>query len=331
MPRVMSGIQPSGDMTIGNYLGAIQPFVSFQEQHDCVFMIADLHAMTVAPSPELLRERIVSAYTMVIACGIDPDKTVLFVQSHVPAHTQLSWVLMTMTGMGELERMTQFKDKGQDKPSVGVGLFAYPVLQAADILLYQADFVPVGDDQRQHLELTRDVAGRFNQRYGDTFVLPEPYFAREATRTMSLVDGRKKMSKSDPQSGAYISLFDPPEVIRRKIMRATTDSGNGIFVDWTNKPEISNLLQLYAACAGQSIATLMDRYEGVGYGVFKRDLAEVVVQCVQPIQQRYADVVASGAVSEWMQTGAERANRIATTTWEQVRSRIGCVSVPQPK
>jgi tryptophanyl-tRNA synthetase len=325
MARVFSGIQPSGMMTIGNYLGALRPFVQHDAAHECVFMIADLHAMTIPQHPDVVRARTIDAYAMALACGIDPSRTIVFVQSHVLEHAFLSWILTTMTSIGELERMTQFKDKGQGQVSVGTGLFVYPVLQAADILLYDTDFVPVGDDQRQHIELTRDIAKRCNQRYGDMFVVPHGQYVDRGTRIMSLLDGRRKMSKSDVSEGAYIALLDAPDVIRRKIGRATTDSGKDIVVDWDHKPEVSNLIELFAACTGYTSADIVAQYDGSGYGPFKRDLAEAVVACVQPIQQTYADIRTSGIVQQWMDDGAQRARSIARKTVRRVTERIGLV------
>ncbi|MBU6145598.1 MAG: tryptophan--tRNA ligase [Paenibacillaceae bacterium] len=325
MARVLSGIQPSGIMTIGNYLGALQPFVQRHATDECVFMIADLHALTVPQHPDVVRARTIDAVAMAVACGIDASRAIVFVQSHVMEHALLSWILTTMTTMGELERMTQYKDKGQGQVSVGTGLFVYPVLQAADILLYDTDIVPVGDDQRQHIELTRDIAKRCNQKYGDMFVVPQGQYVDRGTRIMSLVDGRRKMSKSDASEGAYIGLLDTPDVVRRKIGRATTDSGKDIVVDWEHKPEVSNLIELFAACTGQMSAHIVAQYEGVGYGAFKRDLAEAIVACVQPIQQTYARIRESGMVQQWMDDGAQRARSIARQTVRRVTERIGLV------
>lgn len=323
--RVLSGVQPSGVMTLGNYLGALRPFVALQHTHECFFMIADLHAITVPQSPAVLRTNTESLVAMALACGIDPKHTVLFLQSHVLAHTQLAWTLMTMTGTGELERMTQFKDKSQEKTSVSTGLFVYPVLQAADILLYQADLVPVGDDQRQHLELTRDIGLRFNQRFGDTFNVPQAHYAQGTTRVMSLVDGRRKMSKSDPNAGAYISLLDTPDVIHKKLKRATTDSRQRIALDWEHQPEISNLLTILAACTSETVDTVVLRYAGKGYGDFKRDVAEAIVAVVEPIQQRYHTWCTSGSIPAVLAEGALRAQTVAQATCAVAMERLGFV------
>lgn len=288
--KVLSGIQPSGSLTLGNYIGAIKNFVKLQKEYECYFMVVDLHAITVAQDPAALRENSESVAALYLAAGIDPSIAHVYMQSHVPQHAELGWILTTLTAMGELERMTQFKDKSAGKESVGAGLFVYPSLMAADILVYNADLVPVGEDQKQHLELTRDLAGRFNHRFGDFFTVPEPYIPEVGARIMSLDDGTKKMSKSDPNPGSRIGLLDPPDVIRKKISRATTDSGREVIFDPAAKPEISNLMSIYAECSGMSLQQIADKYEGQMYGGFKKELAEVVVALLEPIQQRYQDI-----------------------------------------
>lgn len=323
--RVLSGIQPSGMMTIGNYVGAIRQFVNMQHEYDSFFMIADLHAVTVPQEPEKLREQTEMLAAIYLACGIDPKKATMFVQSHVPAHASLGWLMTTITYMGELERMTQFKDKSAGKASVGSGLFVYPSLMAADILLYDADLVPVGDDQTQHLELTRDLANRFNKRFGETFVVPEGHYTEVGTRIMSLIDASKKMSKSDPNPGAYISLLDEPNVIRKKISRATTDSGREVRYDPQEKPEISNLLEIFSAFSGLSIEDIVARFEGQGYGAFKKELAEVVVEVLEPIQERYREIRASGELQKIFRDGAERAAAVAEKTLKRAKERMGFV------
>jgi len=323
--RVLSGIQPSGLMTIGNYIGAIRQFVAMQHDYDSYFMIVDMHAITVPQDPEKLREQTESLAAVYLACGIDPNKATLFLQSQVRAHAMLGWMMTTLTYMGELERMTQFKDKSAGKESIGTGLFVYPSLMAADILLYDSDLVPVGDDQTQHLELTRDLAHRFNQRFGDTFVVPEGHFTEVGARIMSLIDGTKKMSKSDPNPNAFISLLDEPDVIRKKVSRATTDSGREIVFDRANKPEVSNLLEILSAFTGQSIKALEAQYEGQGYGAFKKDVAEAIVAALAPIQERYRDIRASGELHTILKHGAEKASVVAEATLRRAMERMGFV------
>lgn len=325
MARVLSGIQPSGQLTLGNYIGALQNFVKLQHEHECYFMVVDLHAITVPQDPQDLLEQTKSVAALFIAAGIDPEKSAVYLQSHVPAHPELGWLLTTMTYMGELERMTQFKDKAAGKESVGAGLFVYPTLMAADILIYNADMVPVGDDQKQHLELTRDLANRFNSRYGETFVVPEPYIPKIGARIMSLDDASKKMSKSNPNPGSYIALLDEPSVIRKKISRATTDSGREVRFDPESKPEISNLMSIYAHCSGQSIEQIERLYEGKGYGDFKKDLAEHVVNTLEPIQERYREIRSSGELERILARGAERAADIANQTLREVKAKMGFV------
>lgn len=323
MKSVLSGIQSSGKLTLGNYIGAIKNFVAMQEEYACNFMIADLHAITVPQQPDLLREQSESVAALYIASGIDSNKANVFMQSHVPQHSQLSWLLTTLTSMGELERMTQYKDKSAGKESVGAGLFVYPALMAADILLYNADFVPVGEDQKQHLELTRDLAGRFNHRFGEYFTVPEPIIPKVGARIMSLDDASKKMSKSNPNPGSYIAMLDTPDEIRKKISRATTDSGREVKFDPATKPEISNLISIYSQCSGLTVAEIEQRYDGQMYGPFKKDLAEVVVSVLEPIQQRYYDIRESGEIRNILRQGAEKAGQIAERTTEDVMRMMG--------
>jgi tryptophanyl-tRNA synthetase len=321
--RVLSGIQPSGKLTLGNYIGAMKNFVELQSEHDCFYMVVDLHAVTVPQEPAALREQSESVAALFIAAGLDPTQASIFMQSHVPAHAELGWLLTTMTYMGELERMTQFKDKSEGKEAVGAGLFVYPSLMAADILLYDTNLVPVGDDQKQHLELTRDLAGRFNYRHGDTFVIPEPFIPKVGARIMALDDGTKKMSKSSPNAGSFITLIDTPDEIRKKISRAKTDLGRDIVYDVQNKPEVSNLMTIYAQCTGQTIEQVQVAYEGQGYGAFKKELAEVVVQALEPLQSRYAEIRASGEIHRILKDGAERANAVAEQTLSRVKEAMG--------
>ncbi len=325
MKKVLSGIQPSGKLTLGNYIGAIKNFVTLQDDYACNFMVVDLHAITVPQEPAALTEQSEAVAALYIAAGIDPNKANVYLQSHVMQHAQLGWLLTTLTSMGELERMTQFKDKSAGKESVGAGLFVYPALMAADILVYNADLVPVGEDQKQHLELTRDLAGRFNHRYGDYFTIPEPYIPEVGARIMSLDDASIKMSKSNPNPGSYIALLDEPDVIRKKISRATTDSGREVKFDPENKPEVSNLITIYSQCAGLTIEEVEKRYEGQMYGPFKKDLAEVVVSVIEPLQQRYREIRESGELRQILRQGAERASEMAEKTLQDVQRLMGFV------
>lgn len=321
--RVLSGIQPSGKLTLGNYIGAMRNFVAMQHEHDCYFMIVDLHAISVPQEPASLREQSEAVAALFVAAGIDPARAAVFMQSHVPAHAELGWLMTTLAYMGELERMTQYKDKSAGKEAIGAGLFVYPALMAADILLYETNLVPVGDDQKQHLELTRDLAGRFNHRFGDTFVIPEPYIPKVGARIMSLDDGTKKMSKSNPNPGSYIALLDTPDEVRKKISRAKTDLGREIAFDPAGKPEISNLMAIYAQCSGQTPLQIQAAYEGQGYGAFKKDLAEAVVTTLAPIQARYNEIRSSGEIRDIVRDGARRANEIAEATLDKVKAAMG--------
>lgn len=323
MKRVFSGIQPSGTMTIGNYLGAMKNFVKLQEEADCVFCIVDLHAITVPQDPATLRQNSLNLAALYLATGIDASKSTLFLQSHVPAHAELGWLLQCIVYYGELGRMTQFKDKSDKKDVVTAGLFTYPALMAADILLYQTDLVPVGDDQKQHLELTRDIADRFNNRFGSTFVVPNPYISEVGGRIMSLEDPRKKMSKSDESKAAFVSMLDEPDVIRKKMARAVTDSHREVRYDEEAKPAISNLLTIYSLFADVSVAEIESRYAGQGYGPFKKDLAEVVVEGLRPIQQRYHELLKSGDLPSILREGAQRATEKSAATLADVQSKLG--------
>ena len=327
MSRILSAIQPSGTLTIGNYLGALKNFVKLQDEHECFFFIVDQHAITVPQDRLELRKKIKELTALYLACGLDPEKATIFVQSEVPAHTQLAWMLTCNTSMGELERMTQFKDKSQKQSAkgqgIGVGLFMYPVLMAADILLYDVDFVPVGDDQKQHLELTRDLAERFNNRFGETFKIPEPLIAKTGARIMSLQEPTKKMSKSDDNARNFILMTDEPNVIRKKIKSAMTDSDGIIAFDRENKPGISNLLEIYSTITGESIDSLVARYDGAGYGTFKSDLAEVVVAELEPIQQRMKELLNSPIIDEVLDRGAEQANKLAFKKVKKVEHKMG--------
>ncbi|GIP29672.1 tryptophan--tRNA ligase [Paenibacillus sp. J23TS9] len=323
MKTVLSGIQPSGKLTLGNYIGAMKNFVKLQNDYACNFMVVDLHAITVAQEPKALREQSEAVAALFIAAGIDPDKANVYMQSHVPPHAELGWILTTLTSMGELERMTQFKDKTAGKDSVGAGLFVYPSLMAADILVYNADLVPVGEDQKQHLELARDLAGRFNHRFGDYFTIPEPYIPKVGARIMSLDDASKKMSKSNPNPGSHITLLDTPDEIRKKISRATTDSGKEVRYDPAEKPEISNLMSIYSECSGMSMTEIQNQYEGQMYGGFKKNLAEVVVSVLEPLQKRYFEIRESGQLYDILAKGADKAMETASRTVTDVKERMG--------
>lgn len=323
-PILFSGIQPSGRLTIGNYVGAIRNWVELQSRYDCLFSLVDLHAITVRQDPAQLRERCYEFLCLYIACGLDPERNVLFVQSHVPAHTQLAWVLNCYTYTGELNRMTQFKDKSsKHAENINAGLYDYPVLMASDILLYGTELVPVGHDQKQHLELTRDVATRFNGVYGDVFTVPEPYIPEVGARVMSLQDPDAKMSKSDDVAANYIALLDEPKTIVKKIKRAVTDSGAEIRYA-EDKPGVSNLMTIFSAVTGRTFAQIEADYEGQGYGTFKKDVAEAVVAFLEPVQARYRELSSDRAQLEGLlRRGAEAASERAEPMLEGVFEVIG--------
>jgi len=322
--RVFSGVKPTGDVHLGNYIGAFRHFVTDQDEHDCIFCIVDLHAITVPQDPEELRKASLALAAIYLAVGVDPARSTLFVQSHVHEHAELAWVLGSVTMYGELRRMTQFKDKmGKAEASVTQGLFAYPVLMAADILLYHTDRVPVGDDQRQHLELTRDIAQRFNSRYGETFVIPKAAIPKVGARIMDLQNPEAKMSKSEDSPQGTIDLLDPPDVIRKKIKTAVTDSGREI-VAREDKPAISNLLSIYSVASGKTIVELEAKYEGKGYGDLKKDLAEALVAYLEPIQQRFKQYASDpGEVARILEAGAAKAQSMASKTLATVYDRVG--------
>ncbi|GAA2643355.1 MULTISPECIES: tryptophan--tRNA ligase [Nonomuraea] len=326
-PRVLSGIQPTADsFHLGNYLGAVRQWVTLQETHDAFYCVVDLHAITVPTDPADLRRRTRVAAAQLFAAGLDPERATVFVQSHVREHTELAWVLICLSGMGEAARMTQFKDKSAKygENAASVGLFTYPILQAADILLYQANSVPVGGDQKQHLELTRDLAQRFNHRFGDTFTLPEPYILKEVEKITDLQDPTAKMSKSSSSPAGILDVLEQPGPLRKKVMRAVTDTGSEVLFDEENKPGISNLLRIQSALSGTPIAELVARYEGQGYGTFKKDVAEVVVESFTPIRERTEKLLADEAeLDRLLAIGAERAGAVARETMAQVRDRVG--------
>ena len=326
-PRVFSGIQPTADsFHIGNYLGALRQWVALQETHDTVYCVVDMHAITLPQQPADLRRRTRVAAAQLFAAGLDPQRSIVFVQSHVAEHAELAWVLSCITGFGEASRMVQFKDKaargGADAASVG--LFTYPILQAADILLYGTDQVPVGEDQRQHLELTRDIAQRFNHRFGPTFVVPEAYILPSVARIADLQDPTIKMSKSASSPQGIIDVLDDPGAVRKKIMRAVTDAGGEVRADDQAKPGVTNLLRMYSALGGDSVESLEQRYAGEGYGTFKKDLAQVVVDALAPVRERTEKLLANEAeLDALLAVGAARAREIAGATMATVRDRVG--------
>lgn len=323
--RVFSGVQPTGNIHIGNYLGALKQFVELQEGNDCVYCVVDLHAITLPHNPKELKDHILDVAALYLAVGIDPKKNIVFVQSEVPEHTELTWILMCNTYTGELSRMTQFKDKnkGKTNESAPAGLFTYPVLMAADILLYDTDMVPVGNDQKQHIEITRDIALRINNKFPDTFVIPEGRFLKEGARVMSLDDPTSKMSKSAENPLSRISLLDDESIIKKAIMKATTDSDGIVHYDIKNKAGISNLLTIYSAFSGKSIKELENYYEGQGYGSFKKDLVEITVDSLRPIRERYMDIRPSQELKDVLGNGASRAKEISEKTMKRVRDNFG--------
>lgn len=331
-PVVLSGCQPSGELTIGNYLGALRQWVNMQDDHECYYSLVDLHAITVRQNPEALRNAVLDGLALYMACGVDYQKSTIFVQSQVPEHAQLSWVLNCYTQMGELNRMTQYKDKSQkSEANMNAGLFTYPVLMAADILLYGADTVPVGEDQKQHLELSRDVATRFNNLYGDTFKVPAPYIPEFGARVMSLQDPLKKMSKSDENTNNFIGLLEDPKKITKKIKRAVTDSDEQarIYFDVAEKPGVSNLLSLLSCCTGQSVESLVPAYEDKMYGHLKGDVAEAVVALLEPIQAKFKEYRNDQTfLNEVMKTGAEKASASASKVLADVYNAVGFIAKP---
>ncbi|RSK26471.1 tryptophan--tRNA ligase [Bacillus sp. HMF5848] len=323
MKTIFSGIQPSGTISIGNYLGALRHFVPMQEENQCFFCIVDQHAITVPQNQTELRKNIRSLAALYIACGIDPEKSTLFIQSEVPAHSQLAWIMQCTAYVGELERMTQYKDKSAGKEAVSAGLLTYPPLMVADILLYNTDIVPVGEDQKQHLELTRDLADRFNKRYREIFTIPEPRIPQQGARIMSLQDPLKKMSKSDANQKAFISMLDDAKAIEKKVKSAVTDSEGTVRYDVENKPGVANLLTIYSLFTGRSIQELEQAYEGKGYGEFKAGVAEAIIATLGPIQEKYNALMESEELDQILDNGAEQANRVARKTLQKVERAVG--------
>ena len=326
--RIFSGVQPSAIPTIGNYIGAMKNFVALQDEYDCTYCIVNQHAITVPQDPKKLKQQTRSLAALYLAIGLDPEKSTIFVQSEVPAHAQAAWIVQCNVGVGELERMTQYKDKSQKQQSVSAGLLTYPPLMVADIVLYNAEVVPVGDDQKQHMELTRDFVERFNSRYGNgnqLLVMPEPFIPKAGARVMSLQTQTKKMSKSDANVKEYISMLDEPSVIRKKIKSAVTDSSGVIEFDPAEKPGVSNLLTIFSAFSGESVESLVERFKGVGYGQFKEELADAIIAVMEPIQERYYELLKSDKLDEILDEGAKKANYVANKTLRKMEKAVGLV------
>jgi len=325
-PRIFSGIRASGDKTLGNYSGGYRQYVATQEQGEAFFCIVDLHSITTDFKPEDLREYTLAGAAMLFATGLDPDRSTVFAQSHVTAHAEAAWLLSAVTSFGELRRMTQFKEKSEGQDFVSAGLFAYPVLMAGDILLYQTEIVPIGDDQRQHVELTRDVAERFNQRFGETFTIPHGVFPEEGARIRNLQEPERLMSTTRGAPQGVVRMIDEPDVIRKKFKSAVTDSGKEILHDPTTKPGIANLIEIMSVATGDPVAELERRYEGVGYGQFKEDVGEAVVALLTPIQERYRELRADEReLQRLLGVGAEKARRASEPTLEAMYERVGFV------
>ncbi len=326
--RIFSGIQPTGNLTLGNYIGALRNFSALQNEYDCLYSIVDMHAITVRQNPAELRKACLRTMAIFLASGLDPEKNIIYFQSQVPQHAELGWILNCFTYMGELSRMTQFKDKSaKHADNINAGLFTYPVLMAADILLYMTNLVPIGADQKQHLELARDIAQRFNALYGDVFPVPEGYFPKVGARIMSLQDPTRKMSKSDPEE-CYIAILDKPDVIRKKLRRAVTDSDTRVVFDPENKPGVANLMSIMTALSGKTMDEVSAEYDGKGYGVFKDAVADCVISVLEPIQNEYDRISADKAYLEQvMVSGRERAARIAYKTMLKVRKKVGLAAL----
>lgn len=323
MKRVFSGVQPTGNIHLGNYLGALRQFVELQEEYQCLYCIVDLHAITVPQDPKELRKHILDVAALYLAVGVDPKKSIVFVQSDVPGHSELGWILTCSSYTGELSRMTQFKAKSQNKASAPAGLFTYPVLMAADILLYDTDIVPVGTDQKQHIELCRDLAIRVNNTRKKTFVVPEGRYLKAGARIMSLDDPTNKMSKSAENIHSRISLLDDPSKIKKSIMKATTDSEGIIRFDKDEKPGLSNLINIYSVLSDKTIGEIVAMYEGKGYGDFKKDLVEITVDALAPIKEKFDEIRSSQELIDILEDGAEKANAIAEKTMARVKDNFG--------
>jgi len=323
MKRVFSGVQPTGNIHIGNYLGALRQFVELQDDNECIYCIVDMHSITVPQDPKQLREHILDVAALYLAIGIDPKKSIVFIQSDVPGHAELSWILTCNSYTGELSRMTQFKMKNKGRESAPAGLFTYPILMAADILLYDTDIVPVGNDQKQHIELCRDIAIRVNNKYGKTFVVPDGRFLKSGARVMALDDPSSKMSKSAENVHSRISLLDDEKKIKKSIMKATTDSEGTIKFDSEGKPGVSNLLNIYSAFSGIEIKDIEKKYEGCGYGDLKKDLVGITIDALAPIKSKYDEIRNSQELIDILKDGAERAGTIAEKTLKRVKDSFG--------
>lgn len=323
--KIFSGIQPSGYFTLGNYLGALKNWVALQDEYDCIFCVVDMHALTIRQESKDLRKRTYDSFVQLLACGIDPKKALLFIQSYASAHAELAWILDCYTYMGELNRMTQFKDKAaRHEDNINAGLFTYPSLMAADILLYQADFVPVGNDQKQHIELTRNLANRFNNTYSPTFVVPEGYYPKTGARIMSLQEPNKKMSKSDENENAFITLLEEPSRIMKKVTRAVTDSENEVRYDPESKGGISNLMEIYSSLTHKKMEEIEGEFKGIGYGDFKTAVGDEIIKELKPLQERFKDFSSDKAYIEGlMKEGAQRAQYAANKTLRKVKKKIG--------
>lgn len=327
--RIFSGVQPSGNLTLGNYLGAIKNWVSLQDEYECLYCVVDLHSLTVRQEPKELRQRSLSLAALYIACGLDPEKNIIYLQSHVSAHAELGWILNCYTYMGELSRMTQFKDKSsKNEENINAGLYTYPVLMASDILLYQTDLVPIGQDQKQHLELSRDVAERFNKIYSETFKVPDPFIPKVGAKIMSLAEPTKKMSKSDENENAFISILDAPDVIMRKFRKAVTDSEACVKYDEENKPGVSNLMSIYSCVTAKTFEAIEAEFEGKNYGDFKVAVGEAVVATLKPVQDRYNELMADKQyLNGVLKNSAERAAKIASKTLSKVYRKVGLLQI----
>lgn len=323
--RMLTGLQPTGIITLGNYIGAIKQMVEYQEKYDSFIFIADMHAITMPIEPEKLKENIRNLVAIYIACGIDPKKNNIFIQSENEYHANISWMLECNTYFGELSRMTQFKEKSKKNANFSCGLFTYPVLMAADILAYDTDLVPVGIDQKQHVEIARDIADRFNKKYGETFVIPEPLISEQATKIMDLQDPTKKMSKSSENQKGVIRLLDEPEIIRKKIMSATTDSFAKVKFDKENQPGISNLINIYSAVTDLSVKDIEEKFEGIQYGEFKKDVAQKVIEKLSEIQKKYNELISSPELDEILDKGINEARKIAKIKYEKIKQKIGLI------
>jgi tryptophanyl-tRNA synthetase len=322
---VYSGIQPSGSLTIGNYLGALKNFIGLQDEYNCLYCIVDMHAITVPQEPKMLRKNTLDVLALYLAAGLDPEKSIIYIQSHVPAHVELGWILNSISSMGQLQRMTQFKDKSQRSKEVLAGIFNYPVLMAADILLYQTSYVPVGEDQKQHVELTRDLAQKFNSRYSETFTVPDILTPKNGARIMSLQDPSVKMSKSDPDQNGYVLILDDEDTTRKKIKRAVTDSLNNVAYN-DEQAGLKNLINIYSSFSGKTIEEIVKEYEGKGYGEFKEDLGEVIVESLRPLRQRFKEIRSDKEyLEEVYKDGAKKASYLANKTLRKVYKKVGFI------